>query len=538
MLHVQNFYQPHLTQLTWTAHISEYDTVPAGANPFKIRIEFNSVGFMGSSGILYVGAMIQDVGHTFPDDAYGSATTFPAVGLYFSSFQSNLSDSQNGVALNATPTVYPLFGRIFENIDQLGGSSGKNIYTRENLGIPMPTSPIVVQWVVTKRDTVTNPVGNYSKDLNGNWVPLSGTFVRWNFSVLINGVSYDVADYYLPIGYAEYILASDPLVLHQEYFGSATQILYAQKCTVRYTDLRVFDGSAWYPLENWAITWRIDDGAGNLDNRFGWRSDGVSLTSTVGHDDDVTLSYRDVGHKFSVIPAGSSSPIPFAAIQTIVPHSAYGAGWISHLFVANLTNSANTVTINRIDQSGNIVNSSTSTLAAGGTEEMSDPESNRALPLTINWFAIGSQGPVIASVLFDFQGAAASTPANYNTAIGALASPPLAAFTAIARVTSPGGDLGLALANLNNASNTVTIKLYDEGGNLVAQDAVTLGAYAQTAFDLTQAAAFKDILASTNEFVGTLTATTSDPTKPVSALVVGANLNQLFSLPVVSGVAQ
>jgi hypothetical protein len=208
------------------------------------------------------------------------------------------------------------------------------------------------------------------------------------------------------------------------------------------------------------------------------------------------------------------------------------------LFVANLTNTANTVTINRLDQNGNVVESDAMTLGPAAMIQIADSESKRSLPLTINWFAIGSQAPVIASVLFDFQGAAAPAPVNFNTAVGALASPPLTAFTALARVTSPGGDLGLALANLNNSSNTVTVKLFDEGGNLVAQDSVTLGPFAQTAFDLTQDAAFKNILQSTNEFVGTLTAMTSPPMSPVSALVVGANLNQDFSFPVVSGVAK
>ena len=235
--------------------------------------------------------------------------------------------------------------------------------------------------------------------------------------------------------------------------------------------------------------------------------------------------------------AQSGSPIPPSSVQTIVPHSAYGGGWITRLFVANLTNSANTVTINRIDQSGNVVQSSTSTLAAAGTLEMADPESNRTLPLTFNWFAIGSQGAVAASVLFDFQGAAAPTPANYNTALGALASPPLTSFTALARVTSPGGDLGLALANLNNTSTTLTIKLFNQNGGLAAQDTVTLGPFAQKAFDLTQDPAFKTILQNTTEFDGTLEVTTSDTTKPVAALVVGANRNQLFSLPVTPGVA-
>ena len=157
------------------------------------------------------------------------------------------------------------------------------------------------------------------------------------------------------------------------------------------------------------------------------------------------------------IYAQSSSPIPAGAVQTIVPHSAFGGGWITRLFIANLTNSANTVTVNRVDQSGNVVHSTTTTLAAAGTLEMADAESNRTLPLTINWFAIGSQGAVTASVLFDFQGTAAPAPVNFNTALGALASAPVTSFTALARVTTPGGDLGLALANLNNTSNTLTI---------------------------------------------------------------------------------
>jgi hypothetical protein len=129
-------------------------------------------------------------------------------------------------------------------------------------------------------------------------------------------------------------------------------------------------------------------------------------------------------------------------------------------------------------------------------------------------------------VLFDFQGAAAPTPVNYNAAPGALASAPVAAFTALARHHS------------NSTSNTLTIKLFDQSGNLAAQDTVTLGPFAQTAFDLTNDAAFHNILRNTNEFDGTLEVTTSGPTMPVASLVVGANLNQLFSLPVTPGVAK
>ena len=297
MLHVKGFSRQKLTQLTWTAQISEYDTAPAGGNPFKVRIEFNCVGFMGKSGNMYVGTMIQNVGHQFADDAFGAATTFPALGLNLSSLQSTFSDSKHGVQLNVLPSKYPQFGRIFEDVDHLGYSA-KNIYSRQTVGVPTIAKPIIVQWTVTKGSTAVNPAGNYSKTLGGSWVALLGKFVRWKFAIQINGTSYDVADYYLPIEYAEYILATDPLVLHQEYFGSATQILRAQKGTVRYTGLQASDGNQWYPLNSWSLTWRIDDGAGNLDSHFGWQSDEKSLTSSVGHDNDSANSSRDVGHAF------------------------------------------------------------------------------------------------------------------------------------------------------------------------------------------------------------------------------------------------
>jgi len=299
MLHTKDFLMQNLTQLTWTAEVSEYETEPVAGNP-DIRIEFNLVGFMGALGKLYVGAMIQNVGHAFADDAVGNVATFPALGLYFSSVQPHFLDSQHGVELNVPPTVSPHFGRVFENIDG-SGMCGKNIYTRTSIGEPSAQSSVVIQWTVTKRGKVVNPADNYSKALDGTWAPLEGTFVKWNFATRVNGICYDVADYYLPVDFAEYILPTDPLVLHQEYFGSADERLGRQKCTVRYTGVQTSDGTKWYPLNKWCITWRIDDEAGNKDSRFGWRSDGKSLTSSVGHDNDEELSARDVDHLFILI---------------------------------------------------------------------------------------------------------------------------------------------------------------------------------------------------------------------------------------------
>ena len=300
MLHVNaaQFNHPGLTKLTWQATVSEYDYISSASNPFRLRIEFNSVGFMGSGGICYVGAMIQNVGHAFPDDAYDrNITSFPGLGLYLTSLQPDWPDSGHGVSLNVDPTAGPHFGRIFENIDYLG-HSGKNIYTRLNIGNASPLKPITIRWTVTKGDTVVNPPGNFSRDLSGNWVPLVGTFVKWNFTIEINGTAFNVADYYLPINNAEYVLATDPLVLHQEYFGSSEGILNGERGDVCYTDLWAFDGANRYSLEDWNLTWRIDDGAGNLDNRFGWKSDGVSLTSRVGHQSDVHRVLAQRGDRF------------------------------------------------------------------------------------------------------------------------------------------------------------------------------------------------------------------------------------------------
>jgi hypothetical protein len=162
MLHVRNFDQAKLTRVTWTAAIMQYEYIPDGARPFKIRIEFNSVGFGGSKGTTYIGAMIQNVGHSFRDDVAGRVADFPALGVYLSSLRSDFSDSSHGVRLNVDPAAYPKFGRVFENVDGLGYSA-KNVYTRQNITPTSPNGPVRITWTVTRRSVVPNPVGNFRK---------------------------------------------------------------------------------------------------------------------------------------------------------------------------------------------------------------------------------------------------------------------------------------------------------------------------------------------------------------------------------------
>ena len=308
-LHVdyKKFNYSNLTQLTWQATISEYDYIHSASDPFRLRIEINWVAFMGKSGTCTVYAMIQNVGHIFADDSADfSVPNFPALGLHHNSFAPTWPDSSHGVQLNVDPTIPPQFGRLFLNIDYTG-FVGVCIDTRQNVGNPSPSNPIIVRWIVTKGDIVVNPQGNFSRSLNGEWVPLIGTFVKWNFTIVIDGISYNVADYYLPIEYAEYIKANDPLMFDQENFGAAEHILDGEKGTVTYTDMRASDGTNWYYLEDWVLTFCTDDGAGNLDLRYGIKSDTSSLTSSVGHETDITECTRAVGSTFKITPTETIS---------------------------------------------------------------------------------------------------------------------------------------------------------------------------------------------------------------------------------------
>lgn len=231
----------------------------------------------------------------------------------------------------------------------------------------------------------------------------------------------------------------------------------------------------------------------------------------------------------SVIPAGN--------FLTLIPHSAVGGGYITRLFITNLTATTNSLTINRISQSGALLSSTPTTLQPAAPLMIADSESQRAQPLAVNWFAIASQQPIAASAVFDFEGGSVGLSADIRQAVGALAAPQLSAFTAPVRFDpTTFATIGLALANPNSSSTTVTMKLIDQNGNVVATDSLSLTAFNQTAFDLSTRPAFQGFFSS--GFLGSLAVTTVDPAKPVSAVVVGGVGNDIFSLPVVSGTAR
>src|SRR5438132_5641844 len=89
-LHVDpsKFDKPGLTELTWKSDIFESSYVPAGSNPFKLRLDSMFVGFMGrgfgpddSHPSMTIATAVQNVGHSFSSDAVGKTMPFPALGI-------------------------------------------------------------------------------------------------------------------------------------------------------------------------------------------------------------------------------------------------------------------------------------------------------------------------------------------------------------------------------------------------------------------------------------------------------------------------
>jgi hypothetical protein len=232
-------------------------------------------------------------------------------------------------------------------------------------------------------------------------------------------------------------------------------------------------------------------------------------------------------------PAALASPllgnlVPAATFQTVIPHSAFGGGFISRLFVANLANTSNFTTIFRFDQAGHQVDVRTVTLQPHATFTLEDSEDRRNQPLTVQWFAIDSASPVAAAVLFD------SLVNGIRNPVGALSSPPLTNFAVPIRQTRDA-TTGVAILNLSGQDSNINLRLLDASGSTKAQDLIALHGFSQTSFVVTDRPLLRQALCPSvpcADFTGSLSVTTGGPGLPVAAMVVGTDLGQIFSLPV------
>ena len=217
-----------------------------------------------------------------------------------------------------------------------------------------------------------------------------------------------------------------------------------------------------------------------------------------------------------------------AVMQTIIPHSAVGAGFLSSLFLTNLASTANEVTLTRLNQDGSVFDTTPLTLPSRATTVISDAANQRTAPLSVKWNQITSSNPVAAAILFDSRGAASST------AVGALAAMPLPGFTVPIQFGG-GFTAGIAIVNLDRAPNTVSMQLIGQDGVARASDTLQLVSAQQSAFSLTDRAPFRSFLCpggSCQNFTGSLQVASGSSSQLIAGMVVGSQDGQLFSLPV------
>lgn len=237
----------------------------------------------------------------------------------------------------------------------------------------------------------------------------------------------------------------------------------------------------------------------------------------------------------SFAQAQVTSPLPTKPVLTLVPHFVSGGNFVTRVQINNLSASPNGVVINTVNQNGQLATAGQEqVLAANAGLQTSTGEANRTAPLSVQWLAIGSDGAISASVLFDC--CAAGT--TVSSAVGVLPQTPATSFKAPllfqqGDATTPLLTEGLALANRSDQTNNLTLTLFNSDGTQAASDTLTLAPFNQTAFDpfFTTPSPTPNIrafLATQTTYFGTLTITGTQLFAPV---YVGNLGGRLFSLP-------
>lgn len=314
-----NFNQKNLVEIKWKADILEFEyNAYSGTNIIPLRIEFNSVIFLGSKGQSSMGVMIQNLLHKYNEASCAVSSLPGGLELYFTVMDANLLDNNPendiiaGLKLDANPNSFPRLKRVFQDIDGLS-IVGNNIYAND--AISAINTPVTVEWHLTRGNLVKNPTGNLHKNINCDWESLRGNYREWKVKIMINGASYAVGTYYLPEGYASYLHKNSPLVLHQEHFGACNNRLDTNKVDVQYYDIKVLpEGkSGWISIPEWRLNYAYDGdcGASSSDKRHGIGTVVVNgktrLVSRAGHNDDINMK-REAGTIFSKIDQINNNP--------------------------------------------------------------------------------------------------------------------------------------------------------------------------------------------------------------------------------------
>jgi len=221
------------------------------------------------------------------------------------------------------------------------------------------------------------------------------------------------------------------------------------------------------------------------------------------------------------------------AFQYVVAHFPFGAGFNTQVMMANSGTKAATVQVSFLNQSGasaavplsgkGLQSSQSFTIQPNDVQGLSgDPSRRNSQGLDVAWATVGSSEPLNVFSLFDY----GPNPPAISGAVGAQSTAAAKSFRLpiLERNAGPGNpanyEVGLAIANPNSSTTTVTVKVLNPNGSLKGSFQETLAPKNQTIFVLSSKMNFDSSL-----FNGSMAVCA---TEPIGLVTIGFEGGQAF----------
>jgi len=242
-------------------------------------------------------------------------------------------------------------------------------------------------------------------------------------------------------------------------------------------------------------------------------------------------SLDDVFGTEAVVEPQSSSTAT-TSYQYTVAHFPFGGGWNTQIMVGNGSGKTASVKVTFMNQAGasaavplagkGLQSSQSFGAAANRTLVISGDTSKRnSASLEEMWAIVTSNQPVDVFSLSDL----ASKPPAFNSAVGAVSLAPSKTFRFPVAVNGPNSfNAQMAIANPNNSTTTVTVKVLNSSGSVSNTFDETLAANNQTLFNLTDKVKFSSSL-----FNGAVAVCATQPVGLVVNGVEGVGQQAMFN---------
>jgi len=222
-----------------------------------------------------------------------------------------------------------------------------------------------------------------------------------------------------------------------------------------------------------------------------------------------------------------------SAFQYVVAHFPFGGGFNTQVMFANGGSKAATVQVTFLNPAGasaavplagkGLESSQNFTIQPNDVQGLSgDPSKRNSQNLEVAWATVGSSAPLNVFSLFDY----GPNPPAISGAVGAQSTPANKSFRLpiLERNAGPGNpanyEVGLAIANPNSSTTTVTVKVLNSNGSVRGSFQEVLPAKNQTIFTLSSKMTFDSSL-----FAGSMAVCA---TEPIGLVTIGFEGGQAF----------